>query len=318
MKSKFLSGLLCTAFLLSFKVGVANAKVDGYLVKDTATNTLYEYNEQKLQKNKVLHNDFNSKVSKFGIYAVHDTSGKYIDYKCLQEEKLKDETSFNYNEFIKSNKGIEIKNLNIKKINISDIIKKISVNSGLTIFDRYVKVELNTKHPDNYKVTAVGNKLKYDKKKHVFKGIIYSMDEDKIKSSIKVECINPDKEEVDKKLIKEKKKVENKNVDFPVIKACKVINDYEVKLIFDKNIRLHDNVKKPTANDLKKVFHTNSKNNAKDIKINGNELTIYFKSANELPEGVAYVFIDADVLEDLNGNKNDDLNYKISIKKSEH
>lgn len=197
MKSKFLSGLLCTAFLLSFKVGIAEAKVDGYLVKDTSTpNVLYEYDDEKLQKDTILYNDFNSKINKFGLYAVHDTLGKYIDYKCLEEGKLKDGTSFNYDEFIKSNKGIDIKSLNIKKINISNILKKVTIDSGLTAFDRYIKVELNTKEPDNYKVTSLGKKLKYDNKTHVFIGIIYSTDEDEIKSSIKVECINLPKEEI--------------------------------------------------------------------------------------------------------------------------
>jgi hypothetical protein len=61
-------------------------------------------------------------------------------------------------------------------------------------------------------------------------------------------------------------------------------------------------------------YHTTSKNAAEAVVIDGNELTLYFDSDHSLPE-TAYVFVDADVLEDLWEKENDGLNIKANVSK---
>lgn len=63
----------------------------------------------------------------------------------------------------------------------------VTVDAGLTAFDRYVKVELeNVKDPENYNVTVMGTKLTYVASKGFFQGLVNSSDEAAIKADVKV------------------------------------------------------------------------------------------------------------------------------------
>lgn len=91
-------GALAIAGCISFAAGTsASAKMDAYLVKDKNTGTVYEYNSQTLiegflnyteTKNDAFYEDFVSKVSKFGTYAYHDSTGKYVDFSIVSEAFL--------------------------------------------------------------------------------------------------------------------------------------------------------------------------------------------------------------------------------------
>ncbi|MFU0825783.1 Ig-like domain-containing protein [Clostridium sp.] len=65
---------------------------------------------------------------------------------------------------------------------------------------------------------------------------------------------------------------------------------------------------------IESFYHTTSKNTVEAVEIDGNEVTLYFGDDYQLPE-TAYVFVDADVLEDLWEKENDDLNIKVNVVK---
>ena len=60
------------------------------------------------------------------------------------------------------------------------------VEAGLTAFDRYVEVTLDTTKSEDYKVTVLGTELKYVAAKGIFQGIIASSDEAAIKAGVVV------------------------------------------------------------------------------------------------------------------------------------
>ncbi|KEI12469.1 hypothetical protein Z959_04530 [Clostridium novyi B str. ATCC 27606] len=60
------------------------------------------------------------------------------------------------------------------------------VSAGVTAFDRYVKVTLDTKTPEKFNVTVCGKELKFVDKKGFFQGVVAQTDEKEIKSNVKV------------------------------------------------------------------------------------------------------------------------------------
>lgn len=65
-------------------------------------------------------------------------------------------------------------------------VKDVAVEAGLTAFDRYVKVTLDTENPEAFDVTVKGTKLKYVESKKFFQGLVNSADEAAIKADVKV------------------------------------------------------------------------------------------------------------------------------------
>lgn len=92
------------------------------------------------------------------------------------------------------------------------------------------------------------------------------------------------------------------------IVGYKDAKDSEITLVFNKDVQFKD------GKDLEKFYHTSSKNKATEVTIDGNEVTIEFSQDNLLPE-TAYIYVDADALEDLWDKTNDDLNVKATINK---
>jgi hypothetical protein len=113
----------------------ASAKVDAYLVKDSETGIVYEYDYQMLidglmnyyQTSKdPFYEDFQSKSSKFGIYAYHDSTGKYIDSSVVKEALISSyETGqpFSLSDFTESKEAAS-------STSIPKTINKASVNEG--------------------------------------------------------------------------------------------------------------------------------------------------------------------------------------------
>ncbi len=91
-----------------------------------------------------------------------------------------------------------------------------------------------------------------------------------------------------------------------------VVVDYEdadlngVTLIFNEDIEI---AATPT---LANFYHTNSKNPATGVKVDGNKLTLDFTN-NNLPEGTAYVYIAKENVNDLWDNDNDKIVAKIEV-----
>lgn len=80
-------------------------------------------------------------------------------------------------------------NVVIKKINEKVEVPNFKVediSAGLTAFDRYVKVTLDSKTPEKFNVTVCGKELKFVAKKGYFQGVVAQTDEKEIKASVKV------------------------------------------------------------------------------------------------------------------------------------
>lgn len=120
-----------------------------------------------------------------------------------------------------------------------------------------------------------------------------------------------------------------------VIEGYKKAKDREITLVFNKDVKFADYedytkiVAESAKNDpdyegfknvpdnddvIKSFYHTTSKNTVEAVEIDGNEVTLYFGDDYQLPE-TAYVFVDADVLQDLWEKENDDLNIKVNVVK---
>ncbi|PRR76531.1 Ig-like domain-containing protein [Clostridium thermopalmarium] len=128
------------------------------------------------------------------------------------------------------------------------------------------------------------------------------------------------------------------NTEDLAIVGYKKAKDQEITLVFNKDIKFADhkddtmiaNAKVDKISEkypeskgytyvsdddfFESFYHTTSKNAAEAVVIDGNELTLYFDSDHSLPE-TAYVFVDADVLEDLWEKENDGLNIKANVSK---
>jgi len=87
-----------------------------------------------------------------------------------------------------------------------------------------------------------------------------------------------------------------------------------VTLILNKDVELEDgSFYAYDASGLEDFYHTNSKNEAIEVIIDGNEIEINFDEDSELPEGTAYVYIRNEALVDLWGNENDTIRVKIQV-----
>lgn len=81
----------------------------------------------------------------------------------------------------------------------------------------------------------------------------------------------------------------------PYVVEYKDASKSGVTLVFNEDIELKNDY------DEEDFYHTNSKNTANDVKLNGAELKLNFKD-NPLPEGKAYVYIAGETVRDLFGN----------------
>lgn len=117
MKNKFLYLLLSLSISLSSTI-VAFADVDGYVIKDEA-NVSHEYNiedlTESLMSDGIFYNQFYNQLKKYGVYAYHDNSDKYVSQESVVEALLQ-EDNFNLNKFISSEKSKSIKIDNVKKV----------------------------------------------------------------------------------------------------------------------------------------------------------------------------------------------------------
>ena len=69
----------------------------------------------------------------------------------------------------------EIKTLGIPKIN------SITVKSGVTMFDRYVQITLDTPNPEKYTVKYGDSQFVYDSKARIFKNVVMIADDEEAK-----------------------------------------------------------------------------------------------------------------------------------------
>ncbi|KEI03204.1 hypothetical protein [Clostridium botulinum] len=98
--------------VVSLGIGVkAYAKTDAYLVKDNGKNIVYEFNKDELVgsflnsksgEDCTLYNEYMKIFSRNGLYAFHDNTKKYVDYKEVEEAFLDCKNSgkgFNLDDF---------------------------------------------------------------------------------------------------------------------------------------------------------------------------------------------------------------------------
>lgn len=121
--------------------GTAYAKTDAYVVKDTSTSVIYEFDKQaltdsfmnyKINGTDPLYNEYNKVFSKFGLYAFHDSTGKYIDYNEVKDAFL--EAKLNKQDFMLDN---FTENKGTKMTTIPKIIKQVVASgSGVVYQDK--------------------------------------------------------------------------------------------------------------------------------------------------------------------------------------
>ncbi|MCY6355099.1 hypothetical protein [Clostridium sp. ZS2-4] len=133
-------GALAIAGCISLGAGIsASAKMDAYLVKDKNTNMVYEYDSKTLidgflnyseTKSDPFYEDFISKVSKFGTYAYHDSTGKYVDFSIVSDAFLNASERgkpFSLMTFTETKEAIS-------STSIPKIVKKASVSGGKLVY----------------------------------------------------------------------------------------------------------------------------------------------------------------------------------------
>jgi len=111
--------------------------------------------------------------------------------------------------------------------------------------------------------------------------------------------------------------VEEDDRDIEVVGYRKATEE-GVILILNKDVTLADGtyIDVETNNgdgDLEDFYHTNSKNRAWKVEIDGNEIELFFTEDQELPTGTAYVYINSEALVDLWGNENATLRTMITV-----
>lgn len=116
MKKIKLAMMGVIAFLIFFGIGGIKtyAKVNSILIKDTASQKVYEYNYADLSTAfetsmlgtiDPLYNDYLEKMQKFSVYGIYDDTKKYVDFAKIQQafsDAQIDEKPFNINDFTSS------------------------------------------------------------------------------------------------------------------------------------------------------------------------------------------------------------------------
>ncbi|QPW61990.1 hypothetical protein [Clostridium botulinum] len=123
LKKKLVLSLL-TAGCLSFIPTIANAQVNGYLIKDKSTNVVYKYNlndlEDSMLGDKAFLNKFQNKCKNDGLFAFCDDSKKVVAYADVIEDFLQNKDNFNLEKYIKNDKTPSIKVDKIQQVKVDE------------------------------------------------------------------------------------------------------------------------------------------------------------------------------------------------------
>ncbi|NFD87597.1 hypothetical protein FCV13_06105 [Clostridium botulinum] len=123
LKKKLVLSLL-TASCLSFIPTIANAQVNGYLIKDKSTNVVYKYNlndlEDSMLGDKAFLNEFQNKCKNDGLFAFCDDSKKVVAYADVIEDFLQNKDNFNLEKYIKNDKTPSIKVDKIEQVKVDE------------------------------------------------------------------------------------------------------------------------------------------------------------------------------------------------------
>ncbi|MCD3252466.1 hypothetical protein [Clostridium botulinum] len=123
LKKKLVLSLI-TAGCLSFIPTIANAQVNGYLIKDKSTNVVYKYNlndlEDSMLGDKAFLNKFQNKCKNDGLFAFCDDSKKVVAYADVIEDFLQNKDNFNLEKYIKNDKTPSIKVDKIEQVKVDE------------------------------------------------------------------------------------------------------------------------------------------------------------------------------------------------------
>ncbi|WP_039241039.1 hypothetical protein [Clostridium botulinum] len=123
LKKKLVLSLI-TAGCLSFIPTIANAQVNGYLIKDKSTNVVYKYNlndlEDSMLGDKAFLNEFQNKCKNDGLFAFCDDSKKVVAYADVIEDFLQNKDNFNLEKYIKNDKTPSIKLDKIEQVKVDE------------------------------------------------------------------------------------------------------------------------------------------------------------------------------------------------------
>lgn len=97
----------------------------------------------------------------------------------------------------------------------------------------------------------------------------------------------------------------SKDTDAPKIIGYSNSSMNKVTLAFDEEIEV--------LKGVSSFYHTNTSNTASKVVADGKKLTLTFDSGDELPGGIAYIYIESDAIRDLWNNKNSKIVHEIKI-----
>lgn len=148
-KTKLLVSFAVTSFIIFGWKSTAFAKVDGYAVKDSKTSVIRQYDTQELCESFLdytmgvgqgtLYKEFQKDSKENGIYTLHDSSKKYVDYKSALnqvEEQSKKGQTFALNQYLGEAKAEETPNyVYDRKVKGEEVVSGLNITKDGFVAD---------------------------------------------------------------------------------------------------------------------------------------------------------------------------------------
>lgn len=148
-KTKLLVSFAVASFIIFGWKSTAFAKVDGYAVKDSETSVIRQYDTKELCEsfldytmgvgNGTLYKEFQKDSKENGIYTLHDSSKKYVDYKSALnqvEEQSKKGQTFALNEYLGEAKAEETPNyVYDRKVKGEEVVSGLNITKDGFVAD---------------------------------------------------------------------------------------------------------------------------------------------------------------------------------------
>ncbi len=185
-----------TAKYDSFKTAKFKIQKDGYFAERAKLDDLGVKDSYKVGESVTIQGEYQYKLHMFDPSVEVRAEGWSIDgtYESAEATKYTFTKPGTYLVDVWGKKADSTNKYDgwmLKVVTVEEASKEVkavvTVDAGLTAFDRYVKVELeNVEDPENYNVTVMGTKLTYVASKGFFQGLVNSSDEAAIKADVKV------------------------------------------------------------------------------------------------------------------------------------
>ncbi|MCY6958281.1 hypothetical protein [Clostridium brassicae] len=163
LKRKLILSSLSLLCCLSFS-SIANAQVDGYLIKNNDNIIQYNIDDllESMDKNDNLYKQFQNQSKENGIYAYHDDSGKIVSTQEIINAYLDESEGFNLNNFIKKDttKSLDVKDVKNAKDTINTPTNPEKPSDNVSIDDLKKKIKTPEELIEYFNKTEKFNTLK--------------------------------------------------------------------------------------------------------------------------------------------------------------